>query len=132
MNNHKKLKKMVKQVQCPKCGSTKVQLSNAERVKLGLQPATWDAECERIALLRAAEFSELPVINGSNAHAGFYKYQEQNYALGECVAWGYMSASGAVNGWMNSTGHRECLMEADRTKLAVVRLGSIWVAINSW
>ncbi len=107
-------------------------LINAERAKLGLAPAVWDAECERIALLRGAELAQLSSITASNAHAGFQKFQAENMALGECVAYGYSSASGVVSGWMNSPAHKEILMTGDRVYLAVVQVGDRWVAINSW
>ena len=98
---------------------------NAERRKLGLQEAVWDSECERIALIRAKELIT------DCSHNGFYKFQNENHKLGECIAWGFSGANDVVNGWMNSTGHRDALMMENRTKLAVARCGNYWVAINS-
>lgn len=103
-------------------------LINAERTKLGLQPAVWDAECERVALLRASEI----IKEATPTHNGFDKFQRENMALGECIAWGYPSASAVVNAWMNSSGHRDTLMRENRVYLAVVQIGGRWVAINSW
>jgi uncharacterized protein YkwD len=115
----------------PKTSKEALDLINAERVALGLEPAVWDAECERIAMLRAQELYELERITVDNAHDGFYKFQKENKKLCECVAWGYSSAIGAVDGWMNSSGHRDALMRENRTKIAIVYYGDRWVAINS-
>ena len=115
----------------PKTSKEALDLINAERIALGLEPAVWDAECERIAMLRAQELYELERLTEANAHDGFYKYQKENRKLCECVAWGYSSAEGAVNGWMNSTAHRDALMRDNRTKIAIVYCGDRWVAINS-
>lgn len=116
------------QTATPKTSREAFNLINAERTKLGLQPAVWDAECERIALLRAAEI----IKEATPTHNGFDKFQRENMALGECIAWGYPSASAVVNAWMNSSGHRDTLMRENRVYLAVVQIGSRWVAINSW
>ena len=106
-------------------------LINAERVKLGLKPAVWDEECERIALIRAEEIAAMGTSELSeNAHAGFDKFWYENFLLCECVAWGYTNAGGAVNGWMNSDGHRNVLMDEGRVKLAVACCGTKWVAVN--
>ena len=99
-------------------------LINAERKKQGLAPAVWDSQCERIALLRAKELSE------NYSHEGIYKYLNDNSNLGECIGAGFNSASGIVNGWMSSSGHKAILMEANRTHLAVARYSDYWVAIN--
>ena len=107
-------------------------LINEERVRLGLEPAVWDETCERIALLRAEEIALLGTSElYEDAHAGIQKYKEEHPYIGECVAWGYTSAEGVVNGWMNSTGHRNALMMYDAVKLAVARWENKWVAINN-
>lgn len=120
------------QTATPKTSREAFDLINAERVKLGLQPATWSAKCEAIALQRGAEIAQLDVITSSNAHAGFKKFQAADYSLCECVAYGYPTASGAVNGWMNSAGHKGVLMDPDMIYLAVVQVGERWVAVNAW
>ena len=102
-------------------------LINAERRKRGLPEAVWDAECERIALIRAKE------IVSDFSHDGLDKY-DPNYKLGEVLTkqnGGFYPASEAVKEWMNSTAHRNILMKENRTKLVVARCGNYWVAINS-
>ena len=104
-------------------------LINAERRKKGLPEAVWDAECERIALIRAKEISQESQIS----HDGFWKFQEQNRKLTEsCTRLGSNNTSShAVNNWMNSATHRDNLMAEKWTKLAVAKCGNNWVAVNS-
>lgn len=103
------------------------ELINAERVKLGLEPVVWDTECERIALLRAEEIAPYAIPE----HDGFIKFQNENRKLCECLAWGYLTEEDAVDGWMNSSAHKDILLDPDYVKLAVVRIDNKWVAINS-
>ena len=102
-------------------------LINAERLKLGLEPAIWDTECERIALIRGEEIAPYAIPE----HDGFLKFQNENRKLCECLAWGYLTAEGAVDGWMNSSAHKDILLDPDYVKIAVVQIGSKWVAVNS-
>ena len=111
----------------PETSREAFELINAERVKLGLEPAVWDAECERIALIRGEEIAPYAIPE----HDGFLKFQNENRKLCECLAWGYLTAEGVVNGWMNSSAHKNILMDPQYTKLAVVRVGNKWVAVNS-
>lgn len=121
----------VQETPTPQTSKEAFDLINAERVKLGLEPAVWDAECERIALIRAEEIAELKNINVNNAHEGFWKFQNENRKLCECVAWGQPSAESAVIAWMHSEGHRDTLMDPDYTKIAIAYCNGRWVAINS-
>ena len=111
-------------------------LINEERIKLGLEPAVWDVECAEIAQWRAAQVYELPYITEENAHAGFGEWQHSDFdnrwMVCECMAYGCGNASAAVSGWMNSEGHRDCLMSENRTKRAVYNCGGRWIAINSY
>lgn len=104
-------------------------LINVERRKRGLPEAEWDSECERIALLRAKEIS----LESTITHNGFYKFQNVNHKLAEvCTRLGSNNTtSHAVSNWMNSTAHKNILMDYDWDKLAVARCGNNWVAVNS-
>lgn len=104
-------------------------LINAERRKRGLPEAVWDSECERIALIRVKEIS----LESTITHNGFYKFQNVNHKLAEvCTRLGSNNTtSHAVGNWMNSTAHRNILMDYNWDKLAVARCGNNWVAINS-
>ncbi len=115
----------------PSASREALDLINQERAKLGLQPAVWDSTCEKIAKIRAREVFTLETITEANGHEGFYKFQNANHRLCECIAWGYGSAKGAVIGWMNSPAHRDILMSENRVYLAIYRMGDRWVAVNS-
>ena len=111
----------------PELSMKAFDLINAERVKLGLEPAVWDAECERIAVIRAEEMEPF----GIPEHDGFFKFQNENRKLCECLAWGYLTAEDVVDAWINSSAHKDILMDAKYVKLAVARIGNKWVAVNS-
>ena len=111
----------------PELSMKAFDLINAERVKLGLEPAEWDAECERIAVIRAEEIEPFAIPE----HDGFFKFQNENRKLCECLAWGYLTAEDVVDAWINSSAHKDILMDAKYVKLAVARIGNKWVAVNS-
>lgn len=116
----------------PQTSKEAFDLINEERVKLGLEPAVWDEECERIALIRAQEIYDLGSKISSEAHDGFWDFWFENPRLSECVAWGYASAEGVVYAWMDSDEHRDTLMAERYTYLAVARCGGRWVAVNRY
>lgn len=99
-----------------------INIINQERSKRGLSTLSYDASLGSIAKKRAVE------ILTDFSHNGMDKY-DPNYRIGECIAYGYTSPSGVVNGWMNSTAHKDALMRESRTKIAVARCGDHWVAL---
>lgn len=106
-----------------------INLINQERSKLGKSALSYSSELGDIALKRAKEIST------NFSHDGFDKYNGwyNGHTYGECIAYGYGSAQGAVNGWMNFTGHRNTLMDkydVGDTQIAVARYGDYWAAIT--
>lgn len=101
-----------------------INLINQERSKLGKSALSYSSELGDIALKRAKEIST------DFSHDGMDKY-DPTYRTGECIAYGYGSASRAVNGWMNSSGHKDTLMDGSKThtQIAVARYGNYWVAL---
>lgn len=101
-----------------------INLINQERTKLGKSALSYSSELGDIALKRAKEIST------DFSHDGMDKY-DPTYRIGECIAYGYGSASRAVNGWMNSSGHKDTLMDGSKThtQIAVARYGNYWVAL---
>lgn len=120
----------------PQVSKEAFDLINAERIKLGLEPAVWDAECEEIAYWRAEQLGKLDNVTPENGHTGFIEWVNADlnnrWMFAECIGYGYSSAENAVNGWMNSKGHRDALMEEERVYLAIMRIDNRWVAINSY
>ena len=99
-----------------------VNIINQERSKRGLSTLSYDASLGSIAKKRAVE------ILTDFSHNGMDKY-DPNYRIGECIAYGYTSPSGVVNGWMNSTAHKGALLRESNTKIAVARCGDHRVAL---
>ncbi|MDR0434791.1 MAG: cell wall-binding repeat-containing protein [Gracilibacteraceae bacterium] len=84
-------------------------LCNAERVQNGLQPYVWDDSLYEAARIRAAEIIQLFEHTRPDGSSCFTALEEVGlvYAsAGENIAAGYLDAAGAVNGWMNSPGHK--------------------------
>ena len=102
--------------------SKAVTLINNERSKLGLGKLTYDSNMGIVAKKRAVE------ITTDCTHEGLKKYYAIG-TMGECIAWGYTSASSTVNAWMNSSGHKLVLTDRYATKIAVAYCGSYWVAL---
>ncbi len=116
------------QTSSPKTSREAFNLINAERQKLGLEPAVWDSECERIALIRAKQLTE------DFSHDKFYTdFQNSNHKLGEVATklGSNNNPTHAVNNWFNSSAHKNILMTPNYTKIAVAYCGNCWVAINS-
>lgn len=102
-----------------------INLINQERSKVGKSALSYSSELGDIALKRAKEIST------DFSHDGLVKY-DPNYRIGECCAKGCGSASTAVNGWMNSSGHKNTLLDnydLGDTQIAVARYGNYWVAL---
>lgn len=103
-----------------------ISLINKERSKRGLSALTYSASLGEVAKKRTKEF--LAEVETGTVHKGFYKYYP-DYSATECAHFGSSNASGAVQAWMNSAGHRDALMRDYRTKIAVARYGVYWIAI---
>ena len=95
-------------------------LINAERQHQGLPPVAYSSRLDRMAKIQATNMarlhkmahtlpeSDLPTL-GSRAQFVGYPFGR----LSENVALGYPNASTVVQGWMNSSGHRHNILDAD-------------------
>lgn len=96
---------------------------NAQRTANGLSALTWDDGLASKANTRAAEI----VSNFSHSSAS-----GSNSGLGENCAKGDTTASGVVNGWMNSSGHRANILHGyGKTALSCYTNGgtTYWVQL---
>jgi uncharacterized protein YkwD len=105
-------------------------LVNAQRRRRGLQPLVYNDQLDRMAKVQAGNMaryekmahvlpqSDLPTLADRARYAG-YEYGR----LAENVALGYPSAEAVVQGWMNSEGHRENILnhEVVETGIGVMR-----------
>lgn len=98
-------------------------LVNKERTSRGYSKLLWDSVLEKAAMRRAAEVA---VKFSHTRPNGTLCYTVNNEAIikrfptsGENLAAGSMSAKEAMNGWMNSTGHRENILDNNFTHIGV-------------
>lgn len=99
-----------------------VELVNEERAKNGLSALTYDATLQRAAQVRAEEivknFSHTRP-NGSNYSSVLKEFGIFARRSGENIAWGQKTPKEVVTAWMNSSGHRANILNADYTKIGV-------------
>ena len=105
-----------------------ITLLNEQRVNNGLSPLTADSTLTAAAMQRAAEtviyFSHTRP-NGSRCFTAF-----DGGWRGENIAAGQADPDEVITGWMNSTGHRENILEANYTGVGVGCFN--YKGINFW
>ncbi|QDV37236.1 CAP domain-containing protein [Tautonia plasticadhaerens] len=103
-----------------------VDLTNQARADQGLAPLSVDARLQRAAQIHAENMArldrlahELPETGtptlADRARAAGYRYS----MLGENIAFNYYSPSQAVDGWLDSEGHRRNILTSEYTQLGV-------------
>ncbi len=99
-----------------------VNLVNEERAKEGLAPLTIDTKVQAAAMVRAEECEERfshTRPDGSN-FATVLKEQNVSYrSAGENIAYGQRTPEEVMKAWMNSSGHRANIMNANFTTIGV-------------
>ena len=116
-----------------KYGATEARifdLINAERQRQGLPALVYNAQLDRMAKIQAENMAyfqkmahtipeaQLPTL-GDRAHYVGYPFGR----LAENVAVGYLNAETAVQGWMNSSGHRRNILDSsvEETGIGIAR-----------
>ncbi|GAA0441301.1 hypothetical protein GCM10008983_18020 [Lentibacillus halophilus] len=110
-----------------------VELTNQERTSQGLDPLKVDTELSKVARKKSQDMAD----NGYFAHnspnyGSPFDMMEQfgiSYqTAGENIAKGQSTPQQVVDGWMNSEGHRENIMNPDFTHIGVgyVEQGNHW------
>lgn len=90
-----------------------VRLTNAERVKKGLQSLSIDVAVTAAAIVRTKELPLSTTHERPDGRRCFTALDEAGYnyrTAGENLAAGYKTPSEVVDGWMNSEGHRENIL----------------------
>ena len=99
-----------------------VELVNAERAKYGLSALTVDAKVQQAALVRAKEsaqsFSHTRP-NGSSFSTALTEAGVSYRRAGENIAYGQSTPQQVMNAWMNSSGHRANILNANYTTIGV-------------
>ena len=128
----------VRQRVCSRCGQTQsesiakvdemreyalrvVDLVNAERAKQGLSPLTVKSELMDYAQLRSTEIVDnfdhkRP--DGSSP-LNYVMSLDGIHRAGENIAGGYSTPEKVMEGWMNSTGHRQNILNSSYTMIGV-------------
>ncbi len=99
-----------------------VKLVNIERAKEGLAPLSVDENVQAAAQVRAVECEQSFSHTRPNGSSFSTALKEQNVSYrraGENIAWGQRSPEEVVTAWMNSSGHRANIMNANYTKIGV-------------
>jgi len=118
-----------------------IELINIERANAGLSALSAQGQLGSAAQLHSADMA----CNNYFSHTGLDgsssgdRAQRQGYGssfVGENIAAGYSSPESAVNGWMNSPGHKANILNADYTEIGVgyafggnSDYGSYWTAV---
>ena len=97
-------------------------LVNSQRAANGLSQLSWDGNLESASSVRASEIST----SFSHTRPNGRPWYTVNSKLqgGENLAYGYSSASSALDAWMNSATHRENILWPSFNRIAI----SIYVA----
>lgn len=97
-------------------------LVNAERAKYGLSALTVDTNVQQAALVRAKEtaqsFSHTRP-NGSSFSTALTEAGVSYRTAGENIAYGQSTPQQVMNAWMNSSGHRANILNANYTTIGV-------------
>ena len=82
-----------------------LDLINVKRTENGVSELTYNSSLQYIADARAKE------VVSDWSHDGLKKYEQQNGCdYGEILAYGYGTPKEVINGWMNSTGHKNAML----------------------
>ncbi len=94
-----------------------LELTNAEREKVGLSPLTMDKDLLDAAMIRAAESA----VNFDHTRPNGEDWRSLcSKMYGENIAVNYSNAEGAVNQWMNSTsGHKEAILNSSFDSIGI-------------
>ncbi len=110
-----------------------IQLVNQERAKNGLPALKYDWELARVAEHKSLDMKNKGYFSHTSPTYGspfdmMRAYGINYIAAGENIAMGQRSAKEVVNAWMNSSGHRANILNANFTHIGVgyVEDGHYW------
>lgn len=110
-----------------------VRLVNEIRGQYGLKPLTENWELSRIARFKSQDMKDKGYFSHTSPTYGTPFQMIKDFGLtyraaGENIAMGYRTPEAVVNGWMNSSGHRANILNANYTQIGVgyVADGHYW------
>lgn len=95
-----------------------VRLVNIEREKAGLAPLSYSSELSKVAKMKSQDMADNNYFSHTSPTYGDPFTMMRNFGIqygyaGENIAKGYRSAESVMNGWMNSSGHRENILNSN-------------------
>jgi uncharacterized YkwD family protein/spore coat assembly protein SafA len=113
-----------------------VRLVNEIRAQNGLKALTYNWELSRVARYKSQDMKENRYFSHTSPVYGTPFQMMKNFGItyrsaGENIAYGYTSPQAVVNAWMNSSGHRENILNASFTQIGVgyVADGNYWTQL---
>ena len=99
-------------------------LTNVIRVRHGIKPLEWDEQLAEVAYEHSKDMFESEQFSHISEKSGELSDRlEANHVLyqiaGENIAANYIDAPAVIEGWLNSKGHRESLLNEEFTHLGV-------------
>ncbi|MBQ9233607.1 MAG: hypothetical protein IJ167_06185 [Lachnospiraceae bacterium] len=92
---------------------------NKERAAQGLSALTMDLGLVETAKLRATEIKVTFSHTRPNGTSCFTAFPSTQTTVGENIASGYTSPNSVMNGWMNSSGHRANILNANFKSIGI-------------
>lgn len=110
-----------------------IRLVNEIRAENGLKALTYDWELSRVARYKSQDMKDNKYFSHTSPVYGTPFQMIKNFGIsyrsaGENIAKGYATPQAVVNGWMNSSGHRANILNANYTRIGVgyVAGGNYW------
>lgn len=110
-----------------------IRLVNEIRVQNGLKELTYNWELSRVARYKSQDMKDNNYFAHNSPIYGTPFQMIKNFGIsyrsaGENIAKGYATPQAVVNGWMNSSGHRANILNANYTQIGVgyVAGGNYW------
>ena len=110
-----------------------IRLVNEIRAENGLKALTYDWELARVARYKSQDMKDNNYFSHTSPIYGTPFQMIKNFGIsyrsaGENIAKGYSTPQAVVNGWMNSSGHRANILNANYTHIGVgyVSSGNYW------
>jgi uncharacterized YkwD family protein len=100
------------------------RLVNLERQKAGLAPLTLSEELSKVARIKSQDMADKNYFSHTSPTYGDPFQMMRSFGIkfgyaGENIAKGYRGAESVMNGWMNSSGHRANILNANFKKIGV-------------
>lgn len=110
-----------------------IRLVNEIRTENGLKPLVYDWELGRVARYKSQDMKDNRYFSHTSPVYGSPFEMIRNFGIsfrsaGENIARGYATPMAVVSGWMNSSGHRANILNANYTRIGVgyVADGNYW------